>query len=116
MSKIVNRMSGLSVVLPGIDTSHQPDPWPPAPDAVDSSGESAPVESTKRAGAPTNAVEFRKAFGVWPWGIDWLTPHPGRASLKPEVCDGMHFHWCGTCGRWGAAGWRGRWRCAAHAE
>ncbi|MBF0293869.1 MAG: hypothetical protein HQL96_01660, partial [Magnetococcales bacterium] len=83
-------------------------------------GESTPP----KGGPPTNALEFRQAFGCWPWAIPWQEPHPGRATQKPEIVDGMFWHWCRACGRWGSVGIDvslkarrlGMWRCQEHAE
>ncbi|WP_130472466.1 hypothetical protein [Candidatus Magnetaquicoccus inordinatus] len=83
--------------------------------------EKEPLPAGKQP-TPKTAAEFRQAFGVWPWNIDWMKPHHGRASLLPEVIDGQLWHWCCDCGRWGLFGTGvylrngklGEWQCGLH--
>ena len=70
----------------------------------------------------TDAAEFHRVYGKWPWEIDWKTPHTGRRSLKPEVSGKTLFHWCPECGRWASFGFDvdlpksqlGTWHCFEH--
>ncbi|MEO5334879.1 MAG: hypothetical protein H7839_22940 [Magnetococcus sp. YQC-5] len=71
---------------------------------------------------PKSAAEFYAAYRFWPWQTPWLDEHPGRKGLAPEVRDGMFWHWCPECGRWGCfgsgadlrRGLLGQWYCEQH--